>query len=73
MRTSDVIHAFTKKADQIIADKQHFWKKRSVLVCTGGGCIASGSLEIEDAFRTAIAHHKLNIPVIGTGCMGPCS
>lgn len=46
---------------------------RKVLICTGGGCIASGSLEIMSAFKESIAVHHLAVPVIGTGCMGPCS
>ncbi|MGM0431431.1 MAG: NADH-ubiquinone oxidoreductase-F iron-sulfur binding region domain-containing protein [Spirochaetota bacterium] len=73
MRTRDVIHTFNKQADQITADKERHQKQHQVLVCTGGGCIASGSLEIEKAFKSAIEHYHLDIPVIGTGCMGPCS
>ena len=47
--------------------------ERAVLVCTGGGCIASGSLDVVKAFEESIDMHNLAIPVIGTGCMGPCS
>ncbi|MBN1500976.1 MAG: FAD-dependent oxidoreductase [Spirochaetes bacterium] len=38
-----------------------------VSVCAGGGCIASGSLEIIKEFQ------KRNIHVKPVGCMGPCS
>ncbi|MDO8303384.1 MAG: NAD(P)H-dependent oxidoreductase subunit E, partial [Sedimentisphaerales bacterium] len=45
-----------------------------VLVCTGGGCIASGALEVSEALRKGIAKYKLEneIRVVETGCLGPC-
>jgi NADH-quinone oxidoreductase subunit F len=45
-----------------------------VLVCTGGGCIASGALEVSDALRKGIDKHGLaaEVKVIETGCLGPC-
>lgn len=67
------ITAFLKLAEKIQTEKALQQQNRSVLVCTGGGCIASGSLEIEKSFKEHIAMHDLDIPVIGTGCMGPCS
>jgi (2Fe-2S) ferredoxin len=49
--------------------------KRHVLVCTGGGCLASGAMEIKAAFAKAIAKRQLQrqVSVIETGCMGPCA
>ena len=46
-----------------------------VLVCTGGGCIASGALEISAAFSKEIADAGLadSNQVIETGCLGPCA
>jgi len=46
-----------------------------VLVCTGGGCIASGSLEVSAAFKEQIAGQGLSNfnQVIETGCLGPCA
>jgi NADH-quinone oxidoreductase subunit F len=46
-----------------------------VLVCTGGGCIASGALEVSAAFTKeledlGLAKHN---QVIETGCLGPCA
>ncbi|MDF7823070.1 FAD-dependent oxidoreductase [Pontiellaceae bacterium B12227] len=48
---------------------------REILVCVGGGCLASGALEICKAFNEAIADHELSqkVSVIETGCMGPCA
>jgi NADH-quinone oxidoreductase subunit F len=45
-----------------------------ILVCTGGGCIACGALEVSDALRKCIAKHGLSeeVQVIETGCLGPC-
>jgi NADH-quinone oxidoreductase subunit F len=46
-----------------------------VLVCTGGGCIASGALEISAAFTKEIADAGLaqSNQVVETGCLGPCA
>jgi NADH-quinone oxidoreductase subunit F len=46
-----------------------------VLVCTGGGCIASGALDISAAFTKEIADAGLadNNQVVETGCLGPCA
>jgi NADH-quinone oxidoreductase subunit F len=46
-----------------------------VLVCTGGGCIASGALEISAAFTKELEDLGLarQTRVIETGCLGPCA
>ena len=46
-----------------------------VLVCTGGGCIASGALEVSAALREQLEKHGLQheIKVIESGCLGPCA
>ncbi len=48
---------------------------RHVLVCVGGGCLASGSAEIARAFRENLSKHGLakKVQVVETGCMGPCA
>lgn len=49
--------------------------KHSVLVCTGGGCIASGALEIKAALEREIKRLGLTSQarVFATGCLGPCA
>ncbi|MBN2686115.1 MAG: FAD-dependent oxidoreductase [Pontiellaceae bacterium] len=49
--------------------------KREILVCVGGGCLASGALEICRAFNDAIEKHGVGhkAHVVETGCMGPCA
>ena len=47
--------------------------KTEVFVCGGGGCIASGSLELQKSLEQNIFDNKLNINVKLTGCLGPCS
>lgn len=49
--------------------------KDTILVCTGGGCIASGSLKIKEKFESELKEKELqdSYKVIGTGCLGPCS
>ncbi len=48
---------------------------RQILVCVGGGCLASGALEICAALRKAIDANDLShkAEVVETGCMGPCA
>ncbi|MCX5670824.1 MAG: NADH-quinone oxidoreductase subunit NuoF, partial [Planctomycetota bacterium] len=45
-----------------------------ILLCTGGGCIASGALEVGEALRTSIERRGLagECKVVETGCLGPC-
>jgi len=49
-------------------------KKEIISICVGGGCIASGSLKLKDAFDDAIKSYNLcdKAEVKGTGCLGPC-
>lgn len=49
--------------------------KDKILVCTGGGCLASGALRIKEQFTESLAKHGLEhkYSVVGTGCLGPCS
>jgi NADH-quinone oxidoreductase subunit F len=49
--------------------------KEEIRVCIGGGCIASGSLDVKAAFEKALKEKGLErkISVIGTGCLGPCA
>jgi len=45
-----------------------------ILVCTGGGCIASGSLKLKEAIETELKAQNCadKAVVIPTGCLGPC-
>jgi len=49
--------------------------KNHILVCTGGGCIASGALEVSAAFTKELEDMGLagENRVIETGCLGPCA
>ena len=49
-------------------------KKEKILLCAGGGCIASGALKIKDALLESIRENKLEdkVAVVETGCLGPC-
>ena len=46
-----------------------------VLVCTGGGCIASGALAVSAAFIKELEDQGLadEVRVVETGCLGPCA
>jgi len=45
-----------------------------VLICEGGACISSHSLEVEDELKKQIARYNLKdkVRIVKTGCMGPC-
>jgi NADH-quinone oxidoreductase subunit F len=49
--------------------------KEEIRVCIGGGCIASGSLDVKAAFEKALKEQGLERKVLvrGTGCLGPCA
>ncbi|HUV06623.1 MAG TPA: NADH-ubiquinone oxidoreductase-F iron-sulfur binding region domain-containing protein, partial [Spirochaetia bacterium] len=49
--------------------------KNHILVCTGGGCVASGALEVSAALKKAVNHFGLkdDVKVVETGCLGPCA
>jgi NADH-quinone oxidoreductase subunit F len=46
-----------------------------ILLCAGGGCIASGALKVKDALENALKDAQLNnkYTIIQTGCLGPCA
>ncbi len=48
--------------------------KAEIHVCGSGGCVASGSLQLQEAFVKACESRKLasDVRVISTGCMGLC-
>jgi len=49
--------------------------RSQVLVCTGGGCIASGAMAVSAAFSKELEDKGLagEVEVIETGCLGPCA
>jgi len=48
--------------------------KKAIMICGGGGCIASGALEVKEAIEAGLAERDLEkkVAVVETGCMGPC-
>ncbi|MBN2544197.1 MAG: NADH-quinone oxidoreductase subunit NuoF [Spirochaetes bacterium] len=46
-----------------------------ILLCMGGGCIASGSIEVRDSLIKSLEKYKLkdDVVIIETGCLGPCA
>jgi NADH-quinone oxidoreductase subunit F len=49
--------------------------KNHILVCTGGGCVASGALEVSASLKKAVDRFGLtdDVSVVETGCLGPCA
>ncbi|VGO16961.1 NADP-reducing hydrogenase subunit HndC [Pontiella desulfatans] len=62
------------RADHSLS-KSHDDSTREILVCVGGGCLASGALEICKAFKNYIEENELShkATLVETGCMGPCA
>lgn len=48
-------------------------KKKTIRVCHGGGCIASGACELSDALRAVAEQQDADVTIQRTGCMGPCA
>ena len=48
-------------------------RERKILMCAGAGCIASGSLEVKRALVAHMEEAGLSLPVVETGCLGPCA
>ncbi|OGC04292.1 hydrogenase [candidate division WOR-1 bacterium RIFOXYA12_FULL_43_27] len=50
-------------------------KKEKILLCVGGGCIASGSLKIKEALQKELKTKGLDkkVALVETGCLGPCA
>ena len=46
-----------------------------ILLCAGGGCIASGAMEVKKALLAEIEQRGLSekVVVVETGCLGPCA
>lgn len=57
----------------LLKSKEHNSEK--VYICAGGGCIASGSSKVKDAFAKELENSKLTdqLDVVQTGCLGPCA
>lgn len=63
----DSLKEQTSREEQRIKDK--------ILVCCGGGCLASGSMKVYEALENALEHHDLGdkVSLVKTGCLGPCA
>ncbi|MDP4207189.1 MAG: NuoF family protein [Bacteroidota bacterium] len=50
-------------------------RKERILICMGGGCLASGARKLKDEFHKQLHHAHLHnsVEVKGIGCPGPCS
>jgi NADH-quinone oxidoreductase subunit F len=46
-----------------------------ILICMGGGCIASGAQKIKERLSAVLEHNSLSADyrIIEAGCLGPCS
>ena len=47
---------------------------KSVVVCSGTGCVSAGCGEVRDAVETELERHGIcqKVKVIISGCVGPC-
>ena len=56
---------------EFLAAKNH----EKILLCAGGGCLASGSRKVKVALEEEIRRHNLDdrVMLVETGCLGPCS
>ncbi len=59
--------------DAAVAEKVKRSIYKEVLICAGGGCIASGSLQIKKRLEEKIEKNGVVIDIVETGCLGPCA
>jgi NADH-quinone oxidoreductase subunit F len=55
--------------------KKNEVKTDKILLCAGGGCIASGAMQVKESLINALNNAELadKYTVVETGCLGPCS
>ncbi len=62
-----------KYREQIKQNTENSKIQRVIKVCTGGGCLATGSQKVKDKFEALLNEKGYDtIQVKGTGCLGPC-
>jgi NADP-reducing hydrogenase subunit HndC len=71
--TANDLAAIRDSARQCLA-LPHGQVREKILLCAGGGCIASGSLKVKAALERGLAERGLSgaVSVVETGCLGPC-
>jgi NADH-quinone oxidoreductase subunit F len=69
------VEEFTALKNKLKAKADQQANLDKILICTGGGCIASGALKIRDSLKEELEAQGLaeKVAVIETGCMGPCA
>jgi hypothetical protein len=55
------IDEFKKLRDALVKNRTSPGAKDEIRICIGGGCIASGSLDVKSAFERVLGHKKLKI------------
>ncbi len=55
--------------------KSREFNSEKIFICAGGGCIASGSMKVKNAFVDQMAKNNLteSLDIMETGCLGPCA
>ena len=55
-------------------DENNSFKER-ILLCTGGGCLASGALDLKEILINELKKNNLEskVAIVETGCLGPCA
>ena len=65
-----------ERADKLAKQREAFSEgQQEVLICSGGGCIASGAMKLKDALIESIATEDAlhgSVIIRETGCLGPC-
>ncbi len=57
----------------VLDEQKRNASKKQILLCSGAGCIASGSLLLKNALEKKIKEENLDVEVVETGCLGPCA
>lgn len=74
LQSQSSFEQYVSELKQVYAN-EHEKHNEIIHVCTGGGCIACGSLNVRDGLIAKLDQQGLSgqYKVKGTGCLGPCS
>ena len=75
IRSKEDLDQLRNQLQQEAEEFQHSPHLQQVRVCTGGGCLSSGSKSIVSELRQCLASRGLTqtVSIKECGCMGPCS
>ncbi|MFZ5802373.1 MAG: FAD-dependent oxidoreductase [Candidatus Omnitrophota bacterium] len=67
------VHALSDLKKALLKEKKAAASQKKILLCSGAGCIASGSIQLKKALEEKLREEKVKAEIVETGCLGPCA